>query len=55
MSLEKFLGREVSVSGQPFVADRLDVAHLNVFITMCPVVRPDDAARPGFAPAGHRL
>jgi hypothetical protein len=45
--LEELLGREVW--GQSFIADRRDVPHLNVFITMHPVLRPDDTACPGFA------
>jgi hypothetical protein len=55
MPLEKFFGREVPVWGQSFIADRLDVSHLDVFITRSSVVRPDDTACPGFAPAGHHL
>lgn len=55
MPLEEFFGREESMRGQSFIADRLDVAYLNVFITMCPVIRPDDAACAGFAPGQHRL
>ena len=55
MPLEEFFGREVSVWGQSFIADRLHVAHLNIFITMRPVIRPDNAACAGFTPVQHRL
>jgi hypothetical protein len=51
--VEKSLGREAR--GQPFIADGLDVPHLNIFITMRPVMRPDDAARAGFTPVGYWL
>jgi len=50
--LEKLLGREVR--SQPLIADRCDVPHLDVFIPMRPVLRPDDASRPGFARSGRR-
>ncbi len=55
MPMEEFFGREVSVWGQPFVADGLDVAHLNVLITKRPVIRPDDAACAGIAPVQRPL
>ena len=53
MPVKKALGREAR--GQSFIADGLDVPHLNVFITMRPVMRPDDTACAGFAPVGHHL
>jgi len=48
MALEKFLRREIR--SQLFIADRFDVPHLNVFITMRSVIRPCDAACACFAP-----
>jgi hypothetical protein len=51
--LEKFLGRKVW--SQLLIANRLDVPHLNVFITTRAVIRPDDTAYPGFARVGHYL
>jgi hypothetical protein len=51
--LEKVLGRRVR--GQPFIADRLDVPHLNVLIAMHSVIRPDNAAHPRLAPVWQGL
>ena len=48
MSLEKFLGRKIR--SQSFIADSLDIPHLNVFVTRSPVIRPDYTPCTGFAP-----
>ena len=53
MPLEKFLRREIR--SRPFIADRFDVPHLNVFITMRSVIRPRHAACACFAPVAPHL
>jgi len=51
MPLEKALGTEVWAAS--FIADRLDIPNLNVFVALRRMIRPDDTAYPGFAPVGH--
>ena len=55
MSLEEFFGRAIRVRRLSFIAHGLNVAHLNVFITLIAVIGEDDAAGAGFTSLRHPL
>jgi len=55
MSLEEFFGRAIRVRRLSFIAHGLNVAHLNVFITLMAVIGEHDSASSGFTSLRHHL